>query len=102
MEHIIEKLVFLIPEPNPLLSYVVHGCSDSQEMLEKFERNIFIDRISERKFQRNGHHVQAEHAHPASAITLFDIATCRQRGTALKDVLALRVLAVDPPCKVEQ
>ena len=85
MQYIIEKFVFLVPQPDPFVGYVVHRRSNSQEMLEKLERNILIHRIGERKFQCNRHHVQAEHSHPTGTITLLDRAAGGQRSAAIRD-----------------
>src|ERR1700737_1405967 len=84
-------------------------------MLEELERNIFIHRVGERKFQRDSHHIQAKHAHPAGAVALLEVAAGGQRcapvkyadvvqaqKATLEDILALRVLAVDPPGKVKE
>ena len=50
MEYIIEKFIFLIPEPDPLVGYIVHRWGNRQEMFKKLQRDIFIDRIIKCKF----------------------------------------------------
>src|ERR1700688_889258 len=100
---------------NALVGDVVHGCSNRQKVLEELERDIFIRRIGEREFQGDSHHIQAKHAHPTGTVTLLQVATGGQRSAAvkyanvvqaqkaaLKDVLALRVLAIDPPGEIEE
>ncbi len=84
-------------------------------MLPELAGHIFVRRILARQFQRDGHQVEAIHRHPAGAVGLFDEAAAGQRlaavedadvvepqKSALKDVLALRVLAVHPPGEVQQ
>src|SRR6266516_1007913 len=111
MEYIIEKFIFLIPELDTFVGYIVHCCRNGEEMFKKFQRDIFINGI----LQGYCHHVQAKHTHPTCAITLLNISSRRQRCTAvkdtdivkaekssLKDIFSLGVLTVDPPRKVKQ
>src|SRR5438132_160532 len=71
--------------------------------------------IAKREFEGDRHHIQAKHAHPTGAVALLNVATGGQRSAAIKDadvvkpkkatledVVAFRVLAIDPPGKVEQ
>src|SRR5882724_547847 len=68
-----------------------------------------------RQFQRDSHHVQAIHAHPARPVRLLQVAASRKwRGavkqsyvvqskkTALKNIHALDVFAVHPPGEIQQ
>ena len=101
--------------PSAPSSDAVDGGGDVEEMLEKFGRDVLIDPVVLRQFQRDAHEVQAIHRHPARAVGLVDEAAGRQRlaavehadvvqaeKAALKNVPALRVLAVDPPGEIQQ
>src|SRR5579859_8203568 len=72
VQHIVEKLIPGIPEINPLARDVTHGPGDIEEMLEELGGNVFVDRIGAGQFERDGHHVQAEHTHPTGAVALLD------------------------------
>ena len=84
-------------------------------MLEEFRRDVFIDPVVLRQFQRDAQQVQAIHRHPARAVGLVDVAAGRQRRAAvehadvveakeaaLENIASLRVLAIHPPGEVEQ
>src|SRR6266436_8875411 len=84
-------------------------------MLEEFAGDVFISRILFRQLQRDGQHVQAIHTHPTGAVRLFEVASRGEwRGavkdsdiveaekSTLKNVCAVRVLAVHPPGKIQE
>ena len=94
---------------------MIDGVGDEKKMLPELAGNIFVGRILTRQFQGDGQQVQAVHRHPARAVGLLDILPARQRSAAveqpdviqaqkaaLKDVVALGVLAVHPPGEIQQ
>ena len=85
MQRVVVETVFLVPQRDALRCRVVHGLRDVDEMLEKFAGHVFVGRILARKFQRDGQHVQAVHAHPAGAVGLLEMAAGRQRRRAVED-----------------
>ncbi len=115
VQHIVEELVLLVPERDAVAADVVHRAGDVQEVLEELGGDVFVDRVLPGQFQRDGQHIEAEHAHPACAVALLDVAAggegraavehadvVQAQEAALEDVHALGVLAVDPPGEVEQ
>src|SRR5207249_10881696 len=94
---------------------IVHGAGDVNEMLEEFAGDVFVGRVFFRQLESDRQHVQAIHAHPTSAVGLFEVASGGERRRAvknsdvieaekpaLKDICAVRILAVHPPRKIEQ
>jgi hypothetical protein len=84
-------------------------------MLPEFARDILVSVVHDRQLERDRTHVQAIHRHPARAVRLRQSPAARQRLRPVKDadvvepeeaaleyVVALDVLAVDPPCEIEQ
>ena len=85
------------------------------ELLINLDRDVFVFPILGRQFQRDDGHVQGEHRHPASGVSLLErVAGWQRMGAvehrdvvqpqkaALEHVVAVAVLAVDPPGVVEQ
>ena len=81
----------------------------------EFESHVRVGGVVHRQTRGDLHHVLTEQRHPGGAVGLFEVATGRQRRTAvedadvvqaqeaaLEDVPARAVLAVDPPGEVEQ
>src|SRR6266516_1421392 len=110
MQHVVEKLVLLVPKPNAFATKIVHGSSDAEKMLEEFRRYILVNWIFTREFDRDPQHVEAKHSHPACAIALLKTAAVRERlvaiehanvikpqETALEDIVTLVIFAVHPP-----
>src|SRR5579863_9884371 len=115
VEHIIEKLIFLIPKLNTLVGNIVHRRRNGQEMLEELESDVFIHMVADRQFEGNCHHIQAKHTHPTRTVALLQVAASGQWSTAIKDtyvvkpqkaaledIIAFRILAVHPPSEVKQ
>ncbi len=88
---------------------------DREELVVALNRDVFIVRILDRELERHHRHVQREHRHPAGRIRLLQGVARRQRfravvdgnvieaeEAALEQVVALLVLAVDPPGIVQQ
>src|SRR5215831_112405 len=84
-------------------------------MLEEFGRDVFVNVVFARQLDGDTHQIEREHSHPACAVTLFE--TCpigkprapienanviQAKETALKNVVALRVLPVHPPGESEK
>ena len=93
----------------------VDGGGDAQKVFQKFRRDVLIDLVVLREFERDAQQVHAKHRHPARAVGLVDEAAGRQRRTAvkhadiveaektaLKNIPSLRVLAVHPPSEIQQ
>src|SRR6185295_904450 len=112
-EFVVIKLVLFIPQPHAVLLRV-DGGGDAQKVFEELGRDVFVGVIVERQLERDAQQVEAVHRHPTGAVRLVDEAAGGQRRaavehpdvvqteeTALKNVPALRVLAVDPPGEVE-
>ncbi len=83
-------------------------------MLEELRRDVFVDVVLEREFERDAHEVERVHRHPGGAVGLADEAAGRQRlraiehpdivepeEAALEDVAPVLVLAVHPPGEVQ-
>ena len=115
MQHIVVKFILLVPEPDSLAAEIVHRAGDPEEMLEEFGRDIFVNRILARELERDAHHVQAKHSHPAGAVALLEMAAVGQRRApiedadviepekaALENILALGIFAVHPPGESDQ
>ena len=115
VQHVVEELVLLVPQPNPFAADIVHRLGDIQEVLEELGGDVFVDPIVHRQLQRDRQHVQAEHAHPAGAVALLQVPAGRQRlravehadvvqpqEAALEDIHALGIFLVDPPGEVQQ
>src|SRR5260370_2125930 len=84
-------------------------------MLEEFAGDVFVSRILFRQLQSDGQHVQAIHTHPTGAVSLLEVASRGERRgavkdsdiveaekSALKNVCAVRILAVHPPGKIQE
>ena len=112
---VVIKFVLVVPQAERIVANAVDGGRDVEEMLEKLRRDVLINAVVLREFERDAHQVQAIHRHPARAVGLVDVAAGGQwhapvenadvveaEEAALKNVAALRVLAVHPPGEVEQ
>src|SRR6266496_2530561 len=110
MQHVIEKLVLLVPEPDAFATKIVHRGSDAEKVLKEFRRYILVNWIFTCEFDRDSQHVEAKHSHPACAIALLKTAAVREclvaikhanvikpQKTALADIVALGIFAVHPP-----
>jgi hypothetical protein len=114
VKHVVEEPVLLVPQLDALVAHAAHGLGDIHEVLEELGGHVLVGGILAGQLERDAQHVEAVHAHPRRAIRLRDVATRRERGravedpdvieteeAALEDVLAFRVLAVDPPGEVQ-
>src|SRR5205823_6781094 len=93
----------------------IHGSGDPEEVLVEFGGELLVDRVVQRELQRDLQHALTVERHPRRAVGLLEVAACGQRGAAvedadvvepekppLEDVLAVTVLAIDPPREVHQ
>ena len=109
---VVIESVLLVPQTGAADG--IDGISDGDEVLEEFRRHIFRGRVIAGQFQRHREHGIAEESHPGRSIGLFELAAVGQRfgavehadvvepeEAAAEDVVALRVLAVDPPGEID-
>ena len=114
-EHVVEEAVLLVPELVPVHADTIHGSGDPEEVLVEFGGELLVDRVVQRELQRDLQHALTVERHPRRAVGLLEVAACGQRGAAvedadvvepeeppLEDVLAVTVLAIDPPREVHQ
>src|SRR5436305_14154625 len=84
-------------------------------MFEKLGRDVFVNVIFAREFNRNPHQVQRKHSHPTRAIALFKMATVGKAGAAieyadgieseespLEDIVTFGIFPIHPPGNGEQ
>src|SRR5260370_31478062 len=115
MQSIIGKAVLLVPHLDVRLAQVVDGVGDVQEVLPELAGHVFVGRVVLGQLQRDGHKIQAIHAHPARSIGLLDVASGWEGRASVEDsdviepkeasleyVSALGILAIHPPVEVEQ
>ena len=115
MQDVVEEAILLIPQADALAAHVVEGVGDVDKVLKELGGHILVGRLGAGQLQGDGQHVQAVHGHPGGAVGLLDVAAGGQgraaikdadvvqpQKAALKDVVAVGILAVDPPGKVEQ
>ena len=109
-EDVVVEAVALVPEVEG-----VHRVRDIDKVLEELRGDVLVGRVLLGQLERDREHVEAVHRHPRGAVGLLDLAAPRQwrraieepdvveaEEAALEDVLALGVLAVDPPGEVQQ
>src|SRR6202166_1805790 len=88
---------------------------DIDEVLKKFAGDVFVSAVFFGKFEGDSQHVEAIHAHPASAIGLLEMASGGERRgavenadvvqteeAALKNIGAVGILAVHPPGEIQK
>src|SRR5437667_9747532 len=84
-------------------------------MFEKLSRDVFVNVIFRSELDRDPHQVQTKHSHPTRAVALLEMAAIVENfvavehanvvepeKAALKNILPLGVLAVDPPGEGDQ
>ncbi len=108
-QDVVVEAVPLVPQP-----LVVERRADQREVLEELGRQVLVDPVVTAEGQRHLQQVLAVHGHPRGSIGLLQHAVDGQLGAvegadvvqpqeaALEQVVALDVLAVDPPVEVEQ
>ncbi len=96
-------------------AHLLHRRADVGIVLKELRRQSLVDAVLFRQLKRDAHQVEAEHAHPARRVRLFEMRTFGERlaavedrdvvepeEAALEDVVALRVHLVHPPGEVDQ
>src|SRR5271165_5350773 len=114
-QHVVKKAVFLIPHSDVIRAYIVERRRDGKEVVEKFEHHFDVGVVIFCKHHGELEHVLSKEAHPSGAVSLFEPAAHGQcagaieradivesKEAALKDIVAAGILAVDPPCEVNQ
>src|SRR5215472_18187970 len=114
MQQIVKEPVRGIPHRVAVLANSVHGISDPDEMFQETIGDLLIQRIRFRQDERDLQHVLAIESHPGSAVCLIEMPAGWEFGTAVEDpnvvqseksarenILALRILAVDPPVEIQ-
>ena len=114
-QHVVEESVLLVPHFVVPVADPVHGAGDVQRVLEEFLDEFLVLRLVECQLDRNAQHLLAEEHHPCRAVRLVEIAAGGQRRgaiehadvvepeeSALEDVGAGAILAVDPPGEIDQ
>ena len=114
---VVEAIVFI---PEPVAAEMIDGVHDLDEMLEELRSHVFIGRDDAatgppRQFEGHVEHGESIKGHPCGAVCLFESLAARQGGAAVEDadvveaekasceeVSPLAILAVDPPCEVQQ
>eukprot|EP00659_Diplonema_papillatum_P003495 gene3494-biopygen3434 len=115
MQHVIEKLILLIPQAVSAIVNAVDRPGDVQEVLKELHRDIHIHDIALGQLQTDTHQVQRVRRNPRCAVRLVQLITRRQisraieqrnvvqpKKSALEQVAALGVLTVNPPGKIQQ
>ena len=114
-DQILEEPGLGIPQRNAAVGMSADGVGDGQELLQRLDGDILVVRILGRQLERHHRHVEGEHRHPAGGVRLLQAVAGRHRlravehrdvveaeKTALEHVMAVGVLAVDPPGVIEQ
>src|SRR6267378_6078805 len=115
LQHVVIKTVGVVPKGHSASAEIVHGARDINKMLEELAGDVFISRIFFRKLECDRQHVQAIQTHPTRAVRLLEVASSGKRRGAvedcdvveteestLKNIRAVRILAVHPPGKIEE
>ena len=117
LDLVVVKAVGVVPKAGAAEG--VHGVGDLDEVLEELGGHVLVGGVGARavagQFERDAQHGQAIEGHPGGAVGLLQGPAVRERLRAIEDadvveaeeaageeVLALGVLAVDPPGEVEQ
>src|SRR5262249_31781245 len=114
-QDVVEEPVVLVPQLVLVDADAVHGPGDPEKMLVELRGELLVDRIVQRQLQRDLEHALAIESHPRGAVRLLEVAAGGQRRApvedadvvepeeaALEDVLAVAILAVDPPREVHE
>ena len=115
LQYVIVKAVGIVPKGHSANAEIVQGAGDVNEMLEELAGDVFISRIFFGQLQSDCQHIEAVHAHPTGPVRLFEMAPGGERRRAvkdsdvvqaqepsLKDIRAVGVLAVHPPCEIQE
>ena len=112
-QDVVEEPILGVPEGAVAADHL-HRRADVDVVFEEFRGQTFVDGVGLRQFERDPHHHQREHAHPARGVALLEHSTLRNLAAieerdvveaeeaAFEDVVAAAVDFVHPPCEVEQ
>src|SRR5690606_3456089 len=114
MKHIEEKAIFFTPKANVFICNVTHGARNMKEMLQKFDSHVLVYLVELTQIQGNPQHIQAEHRHPGSCISLFQFTrkmariasvnhadVVQSQKAPFKDIVAFCIFPVYPPGEIE-
>ena len=115
MQDIVEEALGVVPEAVSVVPGLGHGIGDAQEVFEQLGGRILVDGVVLGQLQGNLQQRQTVGAHPGGAVRLVDVPAGGQHRAAvehadvvhsqepaLEHVVALFVLAIDPPGEVQQ
>src|ERR1700721_4343851 len=115
LQHVVKESVGLVPQSHSIGAEMVHGVGNVDEVLPEFAGDVFVRGILRGELHGDGQQVQCVHGHPTGAVGLLDVAAGGQRvaavedsniieaeKTALKNVHAVGVFAVDPPGEIQK
>ena len=83
-KHIVVKFIFFIPKTDSFATQIVHRRGDAEEMFEELGRDVFVNVIFHRQFDRDTHQVERKHSHPTGAVALFQMSAVRKRSAAIE------------------
>ena len=114
-EHVVEEAVAFVPKLVIAASHVLHRRGDVDIVLKELDCQTLVDGVFAGEFQGDAEHVEAEHAHPAGAVGLFQngaVAKARaaihhadvvqSEKAALENIVPVAVHLVDPPGEIEE
>ncbi len=78
MQHVVEKLILLVPQRDPLAAEVIHRPCNAEEVLEELGGHVLVNPVLAGQLECDGQHVQTVHAHPGRAVRLLQVPTGRQ------------------------
>src|SRR5262249_53907203 len=115
LQHVIEKSVFFIPQSHPVVAAMAHSVGNVDKVLPELAGYVLVGGVILRQLHRHGQQVECVHRHPAGSVGLLDVSTSGQGSAAVKDtnvvqakesalenVHALGIFAVDPPGEIQQ
>src|SRR4051794_19295775 len=85
VEHVIKESILLAPHACAIVTQMIDGICDVQEMLPELAGYVFIRGIFVRKLEGDCQQVEAVHGHPAGSIRLLDESSHRERRTSIED-----------------
>ena len=109
LEGVVEEAVFRVPQAAP-----VHRRGDPHRVLHERRLEVLVRRVVLGQHGRDPQHVQAVHEHPGGRVGLLELGAGGQvrpveradvvepKEAARVEVVALLVLAVEPPGEVDQ
>lgn len=84
VQQVVEEAVFIVPHLVVGVANPVHRVRDPEEMLQKPESNVFVDRVVLGEDKSDLQHILAIEGHPCRSIGLVQVAPGWQRSTAVE------------------